>query len=39
VVALLTNRVYPGRWHEGAPGGIHAFRRAAHDAIVEACTG
>jgi CubicO group peptidase (beta-lactamase class C family) len=39
VVTLLTNRVYPGRWHEGTHGGIHAFRRAAHDAIVEACTG
>lgn len=36
VVVLLTNRVYPGRWHEGAHGGIHGFRRAAHDAIVEA---
>lgn len=37
VVALLTNRVYPGRWHEGAHGGVLGFRRAAHDAIVEAC--
>ncbi|MBK8024344.1 MAG: beta-lactamase family protein [Chloroflexi bacterium] len=35
VVALLTNRVYPGRWHEGIDGGIHGFRRAAHDTIVE----
>ncbi|GAB4555721.1 MAG: serine hydrolase domain-containing protein [Anaerolineae bacterium] len=32
VVVLLTNRVYPGRWH----GGIHEFRRAAHDAICAA---
>jgi CubicO group peptidase (beta-lactamase class C family) len=30
VVALLTNRVYPGREREG----IHAFRRAAHDALA-----
>lgn len=36
VVVLLTNRVYPGRWHEGANGGIHGFRRAAHDAIISA---
>lgn len=33
VISLMTNRVYPGRWHEG----IHEFRRAAHDAIAEAC--
>jgi CubicO group peptidase (beta-lactamase class C family) len=32
VVACLTNRVYPGREKIG----IHAFRRALHDAIVEA---
>ena len=32
VTALLTNRVYHGR----DPDGIHAFRRAAHDLIVEA---
>lgn len=31
VVACLTNRVYPGREQPG----IHAFRRAIHDAIVE----
>jgi CubicO group peptidase (beta-lactamase class C family) len=30
VVACLTNRVYPGREKIG----IHAFRRALHDAIV-----
>ncbi len=32
VCAMLTNRVYQGR----DPAGIHAFRRAAHDLIVEA---
>jgi CubicO group peptidase (beta-lactamase class C family) len=32
VAACLTNRVYPGREKIG----IHAFRRALHDAIVEA---
>jgi CubicO group peptidase (beta-lactamase class C family) len=32
VVVCLTNRVYPGREKEG----IHAFRRAIHDAIVQA---
>jgi CubicO group peptidase (beta-lactamase class C family) len=32
VVVCLTNRVYPGREKIG----IHAFRRALHDAIVEA---
>ncbi len=32
VVACLTNRVYPGREKPG----IHAFRRALHDAIVQA---
>ncbi len=32
VCAVLTNRVYHGR----DPDGIHAFRRAAHDLIVEA---
>jgi serine-type D-Ala-D-Ala carboxypeptidase len=32
VVALLTNRVYPGRELEG----IHEFRRAVHTAVVEA---
>ncbi|MCB9453731.1 MAG: beta-lactamase family protein [Anaerolineaceae bacterium] len=37
VITLLTNRVYPGRWHTGTHGGIHAFRRAAHDTIVETC--
>jgi CubicO group peptidase (beta-lactamase class C family) len=31
VVACMTNRVYPGR----AKLGIHAFRRALHDALVE----
>jgi CubicO group peptidase (beta-lactamase class C family) len=31
VVALLTNRVYPGRWKEG----IHEFRRAVHHALSE----
>ncbi len=31
VVACLTNRVYPGR----AKTGIHEFRRALHDALVE----
>jgi CubicO group peptidase (beta-lactamase class C family) len=31
VVACLTNRVYPGRAHEG----IHAFRRALHDTIAK----
>jgi CubicO group peptidase (beta-lactamase class C family) len=31
VVALLTNRVYPGRWKEG----IHEFRRAVHDTLSE----
>jgi CubicO group peptidase (beta-lactamase class C family) len=31
VVACLTNRVYPGREKIG----IHAFRRALHDALVE----
>jgi serine-type D-Ala-D-Ala carboxypeptidase len=30
VVALLTNRVYPGRHREG----IHAFRRAVHDLVA-----
>jgi CubicO group peptidase (beta-lactamase class C family) len=33
VVSLMTNSVYPGRWH----GGTHEFRRAAHDAIAAAC--
>lgn len=32
VVALLTNRVYPGRHRPG----IHAFRRAVHDLMAEA---
>lgn len=32
VVACLTNRVYPGREKLG----IHAFRRAVHDTLVEA---
>ncbi len=32
VVALLTNRVYPGREKPG----VHAFRRAVHDAVMEA---
>ncbi len=32
VVALLTNRVYPGRFVEG----IHEFRRALHDVLAEA---
>ncbi len=32
VVACLTNRVYPGR----ARPGIEAFRRAVHDALVQA---
>lgn len=31
VVALLTNRVYPGRWKEG----IHDFRRAIHTILSE----
>jgi CubicO group peptidase (beta-lactamase class C family) len=31
VVALLTNRVYPGRWKEG----IQDFRRAVHDVVAE----
>lgn len=31
VIAVLTNRVYPGREKPG----IHAFRRAIHDAIVQ----
>jgi CubicO group peptidase (beta-lactamase class C family) len=31
VVALLTNRVYPGRWKEG----IHEFRRAVHTILSE----
>jgi len=31
VVATLTNRVYPGRWHEG----IMPFRRAVHDLLAE----
>jgi CubicO group peptidase (beta-lactamase class C family) len=31
VVALLTNRVYPGRWKEG----IHEFRRAIHTILSE----
>ena len=31
VVATLTNRVYPGRWHEG----IQPFRRAIHDILAE----
>ncbi len=31
VVATLTNRVYPGRWHEG----IQDFRRAVHDTLAE----
>jgi CubicO group peptidase (beta-lactamase class C family) len=35
VVACLTNRVYPGREKIG----IHAFRRAIHDAIVQAVKG
>lgn len=35
VCAMLTNRVYHGR----DPDGIHAFRRAAHDLIVEAVDG
>jgi hypothetical protein len=30
VIALLTNRVYPGREHPG----IHPFRRAVHDVLV-----
>jgi CubicO group peptidase (beta-lactamase class C family) len=34
VIALLTNRVYPGRDHDGAAGGITAFRMAAHEAIA-----
>ena len=34
VVALLTNRVYPGRERIG----IHAFRRAMHDTIVQVLT-
>ncbi len=37
VITLLTNRVYPGRWHTGAHGDIHDFRRAAHDAIAGWC--
>ena len=32
VIACLTNRVYPGRHQPG----IHEFRRAFHDSIVEA---
>ena len=35
VVACLTNRVYQGREHVG----IHAFRRAIHDAIAQAVDG
>ena len=35
VSAVLTNRVYHGR----DPDGIHVFRRAAHDLIVEAVDG
>lgn len=35
VVALLTNRVYPGREVEG----IHALRRTVHDGIVRAISG
>ena len=31
VVAALTNRVYPGRWHEG----IQPFRRAVHDVLAD----
>ncbi len=31
VVATLTNRVYPGRWHEG----IQPFRRAVHDLLAD----
>ncbi|MDZ4770919.1 MAG: serine hydrolase domain-containing protein [Chloroflexota bacterium] len=36
VIVLLTNRVYPGRDHDGAAGSITDFRRGAHDAIVKA---
>ena len=35
VCALLSNRVYHGR----NPDGIHAFRRALHDLVVEAIDG
>ncbi len=35
VVACLTNRVYPGRYKPG----IHAFRRALHDRVVEGIDG
>jgi CubicO group peptidase (beta-lactamase class C family) len=37
VVAILTNRVYPGRFYPGAGvPDIHDFRRAAHDALAAA---
>ncbi|MDZ4765908.1 MAG: serine hydrolase domain-containing protein [Chloroflexota bacterium] len=37
VVAIMTNRVYPGRFYpgDGVPD-IHNFRRAVHDAIASA---
>lgn len=37
--ALLTNRVYPGRDHDGAAGSITDFRMAAHEAIALALAG
>lgn len=39
VVALLTNRVYAGRDHDGAAGSITDFRMAAHEAIALALAG